>query len=305
MADQETTASEHHRRPAPPGLRPGHQHATGRLMSGSGHGDPPLADRDDGTVHGHWLLARLGKRVLRPGGVMLTRTLLGHAELAGADVVELAPGLGRTAAEIIMRRPRSYTGIDQDPDAARAVNRIVAGRGEVRVGDAGDTGLPDASADVVIGEAMLTMQGDTTKDRILTEVVRLLRPGGRYAIHELALAPDALGDDVKTEVRQALARLMKVNSRPLTCAEWQQQLIGHGLVIDRVETAPMALLQPRRLVADEGLWGVLRFVRNLLARPDARRRVLAMRRTFRRHRDHLVAVAIVAHKPAPGSRPGG
>jgi SAM-dependent methyltransferase len=266
-------------------------------MSGSDQSDLPLAGRDDATVPGHWLLARLGKRVLRPGGVRLTRTLLDHANLANADVVELAPGLGRTATEIMTRRPRSYTGIDQDPDAARTVRHILAGRGHVRVGDASNTGLADASTDVIVGEAMLTMQGDKTKDSILTEVVRLLRPGGRYAIHELALIPDTLGDNVKTDVRQALARSIKVNARPLTPVEWQQLFTDHGLVVDHVETAPMALLQPRRLVADEGLRGALCFARNLLALPDARRRVLAMRRTFRQHRDHLVAVAVIAHKP--------
>lgn len=67
----------------------------------------PLSDRDDDHMQGHWLLARLGKRVLRPGGVELTRTLLARAEVTDADVLELAPGLGRTAAEILARNPRS------------------------------------------------------------------------------------------------------------------------------------------------------------------------------------------------------
>lgn len=37
-------------------------------MSGIQCGGLPFADRDDGTVQGHWLPAPLGKRVLRPGG---------------------------------------------------------------------------------------------------------------------------------------------------------------------------------------------------------------------------------------------
>ena len=157
-------------------------------MSGA-DGYLPLADRDDASVQGHWLLARLGKRVLRPGGLELTERLLGHAELTDADVVELAPGLGRTAAEIIARRPRSYQGIDRDPQAVRAVQPIVGAFGQVHTADAAETGLSDASADVVIGEAMLTMQGERAKTAIVAEAVRLLRPGGRYAIHELALTP--------------------------------------------------------------------------------------------------------------------
>jgi hypothetical protein len=88
------------------------------------------------AVHGHWVLAGLGKRVLRPGGVGLTRTLLAHADLTDADVVELAPGLGHTAAEIITNRPRSYRGVDQDPRAVQVVQPIVTGYGDVRTADA-------------------------------------------------------------------------------------------------------------------------------------------------------------------------
>lgn len=50
-------------------------------MAGIRHGSSresslPSANRADDAVQGHWLLARLGKRVLRPGGIELTRTLL-------------------------------------------------------------------------------------------------------------------------------------------------------------------------------------------------------------------------------------
>lgn len=257
----------------------------------------PLSGRDDEHVQGHWLLARLGKRVLRPGGVELTRTLLARADVGDADVLELAPGLGRTASEIIARNPRSYVGAEADPDAASLVRGVVAGRGEVKVADAAETGLPDACADVVIGEAMLTMQGDSAKHAIVAEAARVLRPRGRYAIHELALTPDDLPEEVTTDVRQSLARAIKVNARPLTVAEWSALLAGHGLVVQHVATAPMALLQPRRVIADEGLVGALRFAKNVLTQPDARKRVLAMRNTFRRHRERLTAVAIVAQKP--------
>ena len=62
-------------------------------------------------------------------------------------------------------------------------------------------------------------------------------------------------------------------------------------------TAPMALLEPRRVIADEGLFGALRFAKNVLVHRDGRKRVLGMRRTFRKHRERLAAVAIVATKP--------
>lgn len=257
----------------------------------------PAAQRDDEHVQGHWLLARLGKRVLRPGGIELTRTLLARANVGGKDVVELAPGLGRTATEIIARHPKSYVGAEGDADAADLVRGVLAGRGEVRVADAAETGLPDVSADVVIGEAMLTMQGDSAKHAIVAEAARVLRPGGRYAIHELALTPDDVPEQIATEVRQSLARSIKVNARPLTVAEWSKLLAEHGLVVESVATAPMALLQPRRMISDEGLLGALRFARNLLLQPEARKRVLMMRSTFRKYNKQMAAVAVVAQKP--------
>lgn len=257
----------------------------------------PPSNRADDAVQGHWLLARLGKRVLRPGGIGLTRTLLADAHVADADVLELAPGLGRTATEILARGPRSYIGAEKDPDAARSVRNVIAGRGQVRTTEAAATGLPDASRDVVIGEAMLTMQGDSAKHAIVAEAARVLRPGGRYAIHELALTPDTVSDEVKTDVRQSLARAIKVNARPLTVAEWTRLLANHGLVVNQVATAPMALLQPRRLIADEGPLQALRFAVNVLLHPAARRRIIQMRNTFHRHRERLIAVAMVAHKP--------
>ena len=164
-------------------------------------------------------------------------------------------------------------------------------------GNAASTGLPDASADVVVGEAMLTMQTDRGKAEIVREAVRVLRPGGYYAIHELGLQPDDLAADTKTEIRRDLARAIKVNARPLTMSEWRGALEAHGLVVEFTATAPMALLALRRNLADEGVGGALRILGNLLRSPGARRRVLAMRATFPRHREALVAVALVARRP--------
>ena len=47
---------------------------------------------------GHWLLAHLGKRVLRPGGRQLTNRMIEALNIRPSDaVIEFAPGLGETA----------------------------------------------------------------------------------------------------------------------------------------------------------------------------------------------------------------
>ena len=196
----------------------------------------PHADRPIASAPGHWVLARAGKRVLRPGGAALSTAMLGHARLAGADVV--------------------------------------------------------------VGEAMLTMQGDKGKAAIVAEAARVLRPGGRYAIHELGVTPDDIDEDYYTQLRRDLARSIHVNARPMTAAAWKELMEGAGLVVDWVDTAPMALLKVGRNIRDEGLGGFLRIARNVAADKALRQRVQEMAATFKRYEKDMVGIALVAHKPA-------
>lgn len=249
---------------------------------------------------GHWMLARMGKRVLRPGGLELTRELLAALAInASDDVVEFAPGLGVTARLALAKHPASYIGIEREESAAAQVRaRLGDPRCQCRVGDAAKTGLADDSASVVYGEAMLTMQGPEQKAGIVREAFRVLRPGGRYGIHELALAPDDVDEAVKADILHSLSDTIRVGARPLTVAEWTRVLESEGFVVRTHTLAPMHLLEPRRVIKDEGIFRALRFVFNVLRTPDARRRVRAMRAVFRRHEANLRAVMFVASKPA-------
>jgi hypothetical protein len=63
-----------------------------------------------------------------------------------------------------------------------------------------------------------------------------------------------------------------------------------------MEMASMSLLEPGRLIRDEGFAGALRFAWNLLNDSEARRRVFEMRSVFKRYRRELGAVALIAIK---------
>jgi SAM-dependent methyltransferase len=247
---------------------------------------------------GHWLLARLGKRVLRPGGRQLTQRLIEALHIGPADeVIEFAPGLGETARLTLKQCPSRYTAVERDKDAAALVQKCLQGPAQrCVVGLAEDTGLPDASATVVYGEAMLSMQPPQHKEQIVREAYRLLKPGGRYGIHELCLIPNDLADSTKQEIHNDLSTVIHHGVRPLTIAEWQRLLEAEGFSVQAQVQAPMHLLEPRRLIQDEGMFGALRFAFNLLCNRAARRRVLGMRRVFRRNRANLAAVVIVAQK---------
>lgn len=253
-------------------------------------------------MQGHWLLAKLGKRVLRPGGIELTRRLLRAADIRpGCRIVELGPGVGRTAELLLGSSPASYRAVDPNPEGREQVASVLAGHpgADYVVADAADTGLPTGEADLVVGEAMLTMQSEEGKRAIIAEAARLLEPGGRYAIHELALRADR-GEEEREAARKRLSRIIKVGARPLPEEEWRALMTGAGLEVVWTGTAPMRLLEPRRLIADEGVLGALRFWRAVRRTPGALERIRAMRETFQAQGELLSAVGIVARKPAPG-----
>lgn len=261
----------------------------------------PQSDRDPAHLQGHWLLARIGKHVLRPGGKKLTERMLANADIAGKDVVEFAPGLGLTTRAILERDPKSYRGVDRDPQVVDIISKLTSEKATIPAScvqrDAADTGLESNSADVVIGEAMLTMQTERGKQAIIGEVFRLLRAGGTYSIHELGLQPDNLDESVKDEVRKALARSIKVNARPLTEQEWRELLEAEGFEVLWRGKEPMALLDMKRNIADEGIGGVLRILRNVLGNKDIRARVLNMKHTFDKYSNELTGIAFVVRKP--------
>ncbi len=154
----------------------------------------------------------------------------------------------------------------------------------------------------MFGEAYLTMQPDSLKHRVIAELARLLRPGGRFALHEVAFAPDDIADVDRQRVAGALTSTIKVNVTPMTVVGWDDLLAEHGLVVQSSWRAPLHLLEPRRLVSDEGVAGAARFVSNVVRDRDARDRVRAMRSAMRANAEHLQAYGVVATRARePGS----
>ncbi|MGB6871358.1 MAG: methyltransferase domain-containing protein [Acidobacteriaceae bacterium] len=262
--------------------------------------DLPLALPGEGQrierMQGHWLLARAGKRVLRPGGLDLTRRMLDALAISERDsVVEFAPGLGITARMVLRESPMRYCAVERDPVAAKRLQaQLPRNWGQVVQARAEDSGLPGGSATVVYGEAMLSMQTADQKERIVSEAVRLLAPGGRYGIHELCLRPDDISEDERREIASAMSREIHVGVQPLCESEWATLLERHGLKLVWTGEAAMDLLEPRRMLRDEGLLGCLRVAFNVIRDPNLRQRMAAMRKIFSRYRDYLSAISLVS-----------
>jgi SAM-dependent methyltransferase len=104
------------------------------------------------------------------------------------EVVELGPGVGANLRHV----PAGTTLVGIEPNRAmHAPLRAAAERHGIRLdlreSMAEQTGLPDASADVVISTLVLCTVQDP--DAVLAEVRRVLRPGGTFRFEEHVVAP--------------------------------------------------------------------------------------------------------------------
>lgn len=253
---------------------------------------------EEQRLQGHLLLAKMGKTVLRPGGMQLTRTILDSARPTSTDrIVEFGPGIGRTAELLLAVEPEQYTGVDVTEDLANPLHAALHERANANivVADAKQTGLPSESATLVVGEAMLTMQSDEDKRAIVNEAYRILQPAGRYVIHELSFT-DETPEEAQTHIKKTLSRVIKVGARPRTLSGWAELLEDAGFNVVSTQCNSMALLHLSRLIEDEGLIGLLKIAWNVARNPVARKRILAMRKTFKDNRASLCAVGIVAVK---------
>ncbi|WP_070967603.1 class I SAM-dependent methyltransferase [Vibrio sonorensis] len=258
----------------------------------------PNSHREVSKTPGHWVLAQLGKKVLRPGGKEITQKMLNGLKISPIDkVVEFAPGMGYTAQLCLQKQPKSYTAIEQDEQAAKIVRSYLNGKEQTcKLGNAQQTGLSEEVATVVYGEAMLTMQPDSRKNEIIAEAARILEAGGRYGIHELCIEPNTIDESLKREIQKEISETIQHPAKPVTALEWKQLMIDNGFEIEFEAVAPMHLLEPKRMIDDEGVFGFLKIAKNLLTKPKARKRVFGMRKVFRKHKDNLAAITLVAKK---------
>ena len=214
---------------------------------------------------GHEFLARLGKTRLRPGGREATEWLLSHVDFtADTRVLEVACNMGTTMVALAELHGCRITGLDMNPKALEKARANIEKHGlqdviDVVEGNALALPFPDASFDVVINEAMLTMLPREKKSVALGEYFRVLRPGGILLTHDVALR--ARDEEHAAELRAGISRAIGVNVDPLTKDMWTGLFEKAGFAPEG-QTGDMTLLDPAGLVRDEGFDGAMKIIRN-------------------------------------------
>jgi ubiquinone/menaquinone biosynthesis C-methylase UbiE len=112
--------------------------------------------------------------------IQLYHHVAGDVDLSGKDVVEVGSGRGGGASYIARHlRPSSMLGIDLSDKAVDFCNQTYAVDGlSFRQGDAENLPLPNTSVDVVVNLESSHCYG--SMDQFLSEVYRVLRPGGYF-----------------------------------------------------------------------------------------------------------------------------
>ena len=98
----------------------------------------------------------------------------------GERLLDVATGTAAVLADLASRRvrPESAVGVDTSAEMLALAPRLPAGW-ELEVADATSLPFDDASFDVITASYLLHLLGEAQRHRVIAELHRVLRPGGR------------------------------------------------------------------------------------------------------------------------------
>jgi ubiquinone/menaquinone biosynthesis C-methylase UbiE len=145
-------------------------------------------------------------------------TVLDLGSGAGADVLISARRVGPAGKAIGLDMTDEMLVLARENARKAGVENVEFHKGYIE-----EIPLPDASVDVVISNCALNLSGD--KPRVLREVARVLRPGGRFAISDV-IADENMDDATRADMQKWTGCI----AGALTEREFERALTDAGLV---------------------------------------------------------------------------
>ncbi|MEM0910150.1 MAG: class I SAM-dependent methyltransferase [Pseudomonadota bacterium] len=251
-------------------------------------------EKNISILPGHEVLAMAGKTILRPGGLKATEQLFSWAGFEKQKtLLELASSFGHNLEVLSNKFGLVVTGIDKNESSVhRAREKLKNASKPINIAEGDILNLDEMNGtfDYVLAEAILTMQSDNHRKKIIESVYRKLNDDGEILIHELVFKQD------EKALHKKLSQVIKVNANAMTESGWKSLLTESGFTINEVETGPMSLLTPDGLLRDEGFFGIMRIMLNVMTNVELRKRILDMRHFFHSNADKLSYIIISARK---------
>jgi arsenite methyltransferase len=144
-------------------------------------------------------------------------TVLDLGSGGGIDVLLSAKRVGPTGKAYGLDMTDEMLALARENQRQAGVENVEWLRGEIEA-----IPLPASSVDVVISNCVINLSGD--KPRVLAEVARVLKPGGRFAISDVVA-----DEDMDTATRADLAQWTGCIAGALTRHQFEQALLDAGL----------------------------------------------------------------------------
>lgn len=176
-----------------------------------------------------------GIETLHPGGFALTERTAQVAGIGpGMKVLDVSSGRGTQAIHYAQEFGAEVTGVDISVEMTRAATALAAQAGlgatvHFELGDSQALPFDDATFDVVINECAVGIPEDS--QRVLDEMVRVVRPGGSIAIHE-----STWRQPLRAAEKEEIAE--RYGTTPLERDEWTSMLRQAGATDIRSELEP-------------------------------------------------------------------
>ncbi|MGF0096446.1 class I SAM-dependent methyltransferase [Peptoniphilus sp. SGI.035] len=250
-------------------------------------------EKEKNISMGHDFLKFLGRTKLRPGGGVVTKWLLEQVEINNCSkVLEVACNQGDNLISLYNKYKCKIIGIDLDEGVIETCKEnleILGFNNDVEVLKMNATNLDfkDESFDLVLNEAMLTMLSDDDKKLALKEYLRVLKPGGKLIIHDVAIEGN------EEELRKKVSIMANINACPLSKFNWVKLLEEMGFEVIAQKHGGFLLLDKETIIEDEGAIGAVNFYKNA-NKEEFKERIAKMKK--RSENTNISYIGIVARK---------
>lgn len=247
---------------------------------------------------GHTLLAKLGKKRLRPGGKKGTNYLLKQTNLNDKKILEVACNMGTTSLELAKKYHVDITAIDLDTEAlVKAQSKLKQTKIKNKLNfvemDALALTFDKDTFDVVLNEAMLTMLPLKKREVAVNNYYNVLKNDGLLLTHDVCLFTE---DKVlQKEIIAELSRAINVHVTPLTPEHWQLLFLDAGFKKVEYISGPMSLLNPVGMIRDEGILNTLKIIKNAHKKHN-KPQFKQMYQVFKKYKQYLGFIAVVSEK---------